>query len=298
MRPALLLTLTYLAASVIAGGYQGCLERVLLFYAYQIDELNNPKDRTLGFACKKWDDSAKKCTNNDWKECKGKGGGRCNFNELMASLGRARPNDKLVGPPGSNQATTSPDIDETAKVLNQHYITNVGKVPNYPAYKVLKDSDGNYNRLLEHLGNVVNNAAGHKTAANTFLWEKFDSSLEKVIVARVGDHGKHLITAAKAALGPKMDVVLENLGSNPAKPSEIWETVDWAATEEKAEKDGVADYKKHIDDFKNGFYDPKKKVVNSLRSTKWLWTRSKGFQTPDGRAARRDDDGFACLIVL
>ncbi|KAM5445397.1 hypothetical protein MaudCBS49596_007540 [Microsporum audouinii] len=233
MRPPLLLTLTYLAASVIAEGYQGCLERVMLFYAYQIDELNDPKDRTLGFACKKWDDSAKICTNNDWKECKGKGGGRCNFNELMASLGRARPNDKLVGPPGSNQATTSPDIDETAKVLNQHYITNVGKVPNYPAYKVLKDSDGNYNRLLEHLGNVVNNAAGHKTAETPH-------------------HSR------ESSAGAEDGHCAENLGSNPAKPSEIWETVDWAATEEKAEKDGVADYKKHIDDFKNDFYDPEK----------------------------------------
>ncbi|KAF3484077.1 uncharacterized protein GIQ15_03401 [Arthroderma uncinatum] len=258
MRPSFLFTLAYLTVSVIAGGYQGCIERVLLFYAYQIDELNDPKDRILGFACKKWDfmPVSPECKNNEWKECKGKGGRRCNFNELMASLGKARPNHKLVGPPGADQFTTTPDIDETSKVLYHHYTSMVKNmiVPNYPAYKAMKGADMDYNRYLERPGKLVNDAAMHKTEANKHLWEKYDSSLEKIKAARAGDHGRFLVPAAKADLGSKMEVVLEHLGSNPVKPSEVWETVDWAATEEKAKKDGVADYEDLIDKFKSTFY--------------------------------------------
>jgi hypothetical protein len=51
MRTSFLLTVAYLIASAFAGGYQGCLERVLLFYAYQIDQLNPLEEQTLGWRC-------------------------------------------------------------------------------------------------------------------------------------------------------------------------------------------------------------------------------------------------------
>jgi lambda repressor-like predicted transcriptional regulator len=39
MRVSLFLALSYLSTAVWAGGYQGCLERVWLFQAYEIDAL-------------------------------------------------------------------------------------------------------------------------------------------------------------------------------------------------------------------------------------------------------------------
>ncbi|KAK2797392.1 hypothetical protein FQN50_009193 [Emmonsiellopsis sp. PD_5] len=259
MRSSFLLTLACLAVNVFAGGYQGCLERVMLFYAYQIDGLNDKADQTLGFSCITWNSTTKPqtCKDNKWKECQAKGGGRCNFNELMASLGKTRPNEKLVGPPGADQTTTTPDIEETAKVLHQHYTSTIKNniVPNYPAYKALKGSDGNYNGFLEHLGKVVNEGARHKNEGNKQLWEKFDSALDKVRVAREGDHGKFLIPAAEAKLGSKMEVKRQNLGNNPVNPSEQWQTVDWAATEDEARKKGIPNYISLIIDFKNGFYE-------------------------------------------
>jgi hypothetical protein len=44
MRVPLFFTISYLSTAVWARGYQGCLERVLLFQAYEIDALNDLDD--------------------------------------------------------------------------------------------------------------------------------------------------------------------------------------------------------------------------------------------------------------
>lgn len=40
----------------------------MLFYTYQIDGLNPPSKRTLGWGCKKWDDddNGGKCRKYEW----------------------------------------------------------------------------------------------------------------------------------------------------------------------------------------------------------------------------------------
>ncbi|GIK03430.1 hypothetical protein Aspvir_007499 [Aspergillus viridinutans] len=257
MKTSFFLALAYIAASVWAGGYQGCLERVLFFYAYQIDGLNDPVDQTLGFKCKRWNDRTRSCVNNDWVACKGRGGGRCNFNELMASIGKSRPTDKLVGPPGSDQNTARPDIQETAKALYTKYTsTPNGKVTNFPPYKAMKGANGDFNTYTLKLGELVNNM-GHRTDANKHLWEGFDNTLEKIKVARAGDHGPFLIEAAEARLGQPngMDIKLMNLGDNPlSNPTTQWETVDWKATAEAAKTKGIENVDKLIKDFRTAFY--------------------------------------------
>ncbi|EAW25196.1 uncharacterized protein NFIA_106850 [Aspergillus fischeri NRRL 181] len=258
MRTSFFLALAYIVASVWAGGYQGCLERVLLFYAYQIDGLNDPKDQTLGFRCKKWDDKSNSCVNNDWVACKGKGGGRCNFNELMASLGKSRPTDKLVGPPGADQNTATPDIQETAKALYKQYTTPPNKkVTNFPPYKAMKGADSNFNDYTLKLGKVVNDAWRHKTDANKNLWDGFDASLEKINIARAGDHGPFLIKEVEAKLGKPngMEIKLMNLGDNPiSNPTTQWETVDWKATADAAKTKGIKDVDKLIRDVRTRWY--------------------------------------------
>ncbi|KAF7167905.1 hypothetical protein CNMCM6106_003275 [Aspergillus hiratsukae] len=225
MRTSSFLSLVYLAASVCAGGYQGCLERLLLFYAYQINGLNDPKDQTLGFKCKNWDNKAQNCVNDEWEACKGKGGGRCNFNELMATLGFSRTNDKLVGPSGADQNTATPDIEETAKRVCKHYTTPPNK----------------------------------KTDENKHLWDGFDHTLDKVNIARAGDHGKFLISAAEDKLGKPngMDIKRVKLGVNPldGKP---WETVDWKATADACKAKPIKDCDRLIRDFRNDWYTNEK----------------------------------------
>ena len=116
---SLLISGAFLAATkVAAGGYQGALERVLLYYAYQIDGLNSPDNRQLGYKCNQWADGG--CKDNDWKEyrCNAfddpnkSNGKRCNFYELMTNLGETRGG-------GSNNAgpMMAEGVDVNAKTL-------------------------------------------------------------------------------------------------------------------------------------------------------------------------------------
>ena len=252
MRLTFLVTLAYLTADVFAGGYQGCLERVMLFYAYQIDELNDPKERSLGYKCDFWDAKAKKCMGK-WVECKGRSGGRCNFNELMASVGKSRPSDELVD--GPDQNTKTPDVEGTAIKLYNKYTGGGGgnKVANYPPHRVMKGGTDKFLPYIQRLGGIVNEAAAKKDDNNKALFEGFDDAVSKLNIARAGDHGPHLVSAARNDLGSKMDIVVENLGKNPAT-GQIWETVNWEATEDGAGKKGVEDHTGEIERFKARFY--------------------------------------------
>ncbi|GFG26430.1 hypothetical protein IFM61606_06411 [Aspergillus udagawae] len=258
MKTSFFLALAYIAASVWAGGYQGCLERVLFFYAYQIDGLNDPEDQTLGFKCKKWDDKIRSCVNNEWIACRGRGGGRCNFNELMATLGKSRSTDKLVGPPEADQDTARPNIQETAKALYTKYTTPPNKkVTNFPPYKAMKGASGDFNAYTLKLGNLVKDAWLHKTDANKHMWDDFDDTLEKINIARAGDHGPYLIKEVKAKLGMpnEMDIKLMNLGDNPiSNPTTQWETVDWKATADAAKAKGINNVDKLIKDVRTHWY--------------------------------------------
>ena len=64
MRFQLVAALFLLLQNVSAGGYQGCLERVHLFQAYDIEELLPEADRILGKRCADWDEGSKICRNS------------------------------------------------------------------------------------------------------------------------------------------------------------------------------------------------------------------------------------------
>lgn len=64
MRFQLIAAFFLLLQNVSAGGYQGCLERVHLFQAYDIEELLPEADRILGKRCADWDEGAKVCRNS------------------------------------------------------------------------------------------------------------------------------------------------------------------------------------------------------------------------------------------
>ncbi|KAI2782389.1 hypothetical protein F4815DRAFT_463088 [Daldinia loculata] len=265
MKVNLFLVLSHLSA-VLAGGYQGCLERVLLFNAYEIDGLNDEQDQTIGFKCAKADTKTKSCT--QWNACKPKknsGRTRCNFDDLMVFLGKTPiPNGWSV-----NGSDGKLDPEGTAKQCYKLFANGLGKnpkVPNFPPYVAVKDA-WEFNDYIKRVGDTVNNTYKNKgNSGNRGFWDSFDATLDKVSEARAGDHGPHLVQEAKAQLGGKMDIQIQKLGSgnNPAT-GEVWETVDWKETAKQAKDKGVPDVDKEIQGFLKNFYGGSNKQAKDHR---------------------------------
>jgi hypothetical protein len=182
------------ATIAIAGGYQGCLEKIWLFKTNKIDGLNPVGQRTLGFKCITWNEPSKTCTNNTWVECAGRTG-RCDFGELVKFLGRANNQNNWVVP-----ATGDMSVVETARNCVARFTDARGRVRVYnaPPHKILKDSY-EYNDYIMKVSKVVEDTwtAGRHNDANKHMWENFDNVREQTISARAGDHGAHLITSAQ-----------------------------------------------------------------------------------------------------
>ncbi|KAI0882846.1 uncharacterized protein GGS22DRAFT_168931 [Annulohypoxylon maeteangense] len=254
MKVTLVLVLSHLSA-VLAGGYQGCLERVQLFNAYEIDGLNAEADQTIGFKCAKADTKTKSCT--QWNACKPKknsGRTRCNFDDLMVFLGKAPTTTGW----SVNDSSGKLDPEGTAKQCYKLFTSAPGKnpkVPNFPPHVAVKDA-WEFNDYIKRVGDTVNKTYKNKgNSDNRNLFDSFDTTTEKVSESRAGDHGPHLIDAARTQLGGAMDIKTESVGggSNPAT-GETWETVDWRETAAQAKAKGVPDVDKKIQGFLKGFY--------------------------------------------
>ncbi|KAI2471449.1 hypothetical protein F4781DRAFT_111731 [Annulohypoxylon bovei var. microspora] len=263
MKVTLFLVLSHLSSAVLAGGYQGCLERVLLFNAYEIDGLNDVGDQTVGFKCAKANTETKTC--NKWNACAPKrnsGRTRCNFDELMVFLGKAPTQTGWT----VNDSDGKLDPVETAKKCYTLFTTHPGKnpkVPNFPPYVAVKDT-WEFNDYIKRVTDTVNNTYKNKGGSdNRGLWDRYDTTLAKVSEARSGDHGPYLIEAAKAKLGSKMDIQIQKLGPDGKNPAtgEAWETVDWRETVSQAKAKGVPDVDKEIRGFLDDFYGANKKTA-------------------------------------
>lgn len=249
MKVTLFLVLSHLSA-VLARGYQGCLERVLLFNAFEIDAPNDAKDQTIGFKCAKPDAKTKKCT--QWNPCKpekNSGRTRCNFDDLVVFLGKANtPNGWSV-----YDSSGKLDPEGTAKQCYKLFTTAPGKnrkVYNFPPYFAVKDA-WEFNDYIKRVGDTVNNTYKHKGGSgNRGLWDSFDTTLGMVSEARAGDHGPFLIQEAEAKLGGKMEIKKQRVGTGkiPATGG-VWETVDWRETAKEAKAKGVPDVDKDIQGF-------------------------------------------------
>ncbi|KAH6974137.1 hypothetical protein BKA56DRAFT_634142 [Ilyonectria sp. MPI-CAGE-AT-0026] len=250
MRTSFFLTLAFIITRVWAGGYQGALERLMLYYAFEIDELNDPAQRTIGVGC----------VRDNWRECRPKpitGRSRCNFNDLMVHLGKLDTDSpKLVH--GADQNTKTPDITETAKNVYEQFVVKQGKsVPNFQAFKAMKGLDGNFNEFIKRLAQTVAQASSRQTAANKVLFDNFKTSLNQVKIVRAGDHGAHLIDAAEKELGiPNgMEIKKEALGINPVDGNTMY-TLDWKATILAAEANGIENASKMVKDWQKKWYGP------------------------------------------
>lgn len=212
----------------------------------------------MGFHCSLFDDKAKRCTGK-WVPCTGsRAGGRCSYNEFLRHMGKL-PNEKnwAVFQSGS---TTRLDTDATAKRCLQIYQTkgNGKPVRNFAPYQVMKGESDKFNRYIVRMGNIVDDAARtHKIGANSYLWDDYDTTRDRTVAVRAGDHGEKLVAAAKTALGGKMDIKTLNLGPHPTDPSKTLETMDWKGTAMAAKNKGVPNYKDELKSFYNSFYDSK-----------------------------------------
>ncbi|RSL72595.1 hypothetical protein CEP53_000993 [Fusarium sp. AF-6] len=259
MHAPFFLALFFLITRTWAGGFQGALEKVLLYAAYEIDGLNEPSSRKLGFRCVTWIDKDDMCKDDEWEECKPKpptDRTRCNFNELHVHMGKADPKWKVVA--GEDQNTRTPDIKGTAININTLFTTPPrSKVPNTPPFKAMKTTSANYNKFILDVGEVVAASSKHKDATNQHLFDQFQSCLDQLKVARTGDHGPYLLEHARERLGKAkgMEIKTMDLGVNPVSdPPERWSTVDWAATSLAARKAGITDSDKLINDFRKKWY--------------------------------------------
>jgi hypothetical protein len=183
MRTSALLALSYLSTAVRAGGYQGCLERVWLYQAYEIDGLNAPDDQTLGFKCTRFDEKKKVCV-GDWVPCKPKTGpgDRCSYDDFISHLGKA-----LMARGWRVPETGEIDTEATARKCFEVYTKRVNKVKNFPPYVVGKGQI-EFNDLIKMVKDVVNKAYREKgTEDNKHLWESFDETTDKILIARTGD---------------------------------------------------------------------------------------------------------------
>ncbi|KAJ4316381.1 hypothetical protein N0V84_007896 [Fusarium piperis] len=258
MRTTFFLTVFFLITRTWAGGFQGALEKVLIYAAYEIDGLNDPSSRKIGFKCAKWEKG--ECKDDKWVECKPKpatGRTRCNFNELNAHMGKADPKWKAVG--DEDQNTRTPDIRKTAVNVDKLFNTPPRDgIPNTPPFKAMKGAGNNYNEFIVEVGEVVALASKHKDAGNQHLFDQFQSCLDQIKVARTGDHGAYLIEATERDLGKKhgMEIKTMDLGVNPiSDPPERWLTVDWMATSVAARKAGITNSDQLITDFRKKWYD-------------------------------------------
>lgn len=242
MKVPFVLSLSFLITAVWAGGYQNCLERVWLYQAYLIDQHNPEADRQIGYGCTNW--KGNRCMGN-WVPCRPRQNGRpCTFDEFQNNfLGNTRP-----GMNRQTQAVTRPDgsLDATETAKNCLWAwRNAGGAPfNFKGYKAVKHGRNNHNDFIYRVGQITNdnyNKPAVRAAAGAQAFANVDDTLSKITTARVADHGRHLIPAARANL-PGVTIIEKDFGPTPyyrdtwtppdgVEPDpQLWKTVDWEAT--------------------------------------------------------------------
>ncbi|KAI1358328.1 hypothetical protein F5Y08DRAFT_345839 [Xylaria arbuscula] len=220
------LSLLFLINNVLGGGYSSALDRVWLFYAYQIDGLRDPGNQVLGWQCHNWDTVRRQCVpsnrgKNGWVKCAGTAlGGRCTFSELLNFLGEAKVNDLLLADSSGKilpLKSTNPDPQETAKKVYTHLLRSKGRIADWPGHKFILNGGDGYVKSIADVTDAVKNAKqeGKKTSGNTPLFQGFADTTTKIKESRVGN-------GATTSVPP---------GQSPVNSKMAWETVDWAKTE-------------------------------------------------------------------
>ncbi|KAL6890022.1 hypothetical protein GGI43DRAFT_416207 [Trichoderma evansii] len=247
MRILFFLAIAYFSAIAWAGGYAGCLERVMFFQAYEIDGLL-PTGQTIGYKCVKWDFNKKNCKNNQWVACEGDSPGqRCTFKKLISQIDPKAPN------PENWPVYTNHELDAKKTALNclKEYKARE-KIPNIYPSDIMLLGNRDYKAGVTELGKRVDDRwkAMDRDAkeANRPAFTAFDNNIDEIIRARRGDTGVRMYNKAVAELEQLENVTLkvEDLGDNP-DPDETdpkkkrWKEVKWVETQQIAVEHGIED---------------------------------------------------------
>lgn len=228
----------------------------MLYYAYEIDQLNPETDRTIGYSCRGAFNVATGTCPGGWDPPRTRPpGGKANFNQLIGPLSRLNGNDRR---PFARDAAGNPlpfangvtdlDIEQTARNVYPQILAATrsndypnGRIINPPAYKMRKGATDNYVKFLSDLGKFVQQTAKKNDNFNNHpdLFNGFKRANQLVLEARMGDHGQYQIDGIRDRLGGTgITVKTKTVGSgtNPAT-NDPWNVVDWKKTIE----DGMAD---------------------------------------------------------
>ncbi|KAJ4155309.1 hypothetical protein LMH87_000563 [Akanthomyces muscarius] len=252
--------LNLLSPTVLAGGVQGCMERVLGYRALEADSLKPKADRKIGWRCTDWE-----VTDAEKREGKCKGSWEqfsdvysdTSFNNFMKFIGdqHVDASDWL-----KKKADGSIDIDKTASnCYNKHTAANA-KVRNFEAHEVFKTDNDRFESYVEKLSDTVSKAPDEvpdadKDKAKDIRANYYELS-QRVQDVRVGDHGKHLIKDATKKLKGQLDIETRTLGKDPLNTNVDLKTVDWAKTAQKGIASGKSkqEVRNLIDGFNKEYY--------------------------------------------
>lgn len=214
MRSLHLFFFACVAAGVTGKGYRAAYEKVFLFYAFGIDQLNPEDQRVIGFKCasviddekggcndvkpkyipctavdKKYDPASKKMVETT-RGCK-------NLKEFLSHIDKADWSKTTPVPGGKNaQDTWTPDVDGTARRLNDLKMDQ----NRYPAWRVIKDGTS-FNKMIQDVTDAVAKTKASMRPedyeSRKAQFEGLNYSLKQVGRMRYIDHSHYLIERLK-----------------------------------------------------------------------------------------------------
>ncbi|EOA86489.1 uncharacterized protein SETTUDRAFT_30824 [Exserohilum turcica Et28A] len=149
-----------------------------------------------------------------------------------------------------------------------------------------------YNDYLKKLGNrlpterfKVDFVFRQQTGdTSRHLFDDFDGTRDEINKVRAGDHGNHLVDAAKAS--NVNNIVVKDFGTSKAT-SEKMEAVDWAKTANNARAKGDNDVTARIRAFANNFYHAAGKEAASARQHLQVFRSCKYMEDRAKKCGRR-----------
>ena len=216
MRLTLFLSVALLALGVTGKGWRVAYEKMFLWYAYQIDQLNLEDQQTIGVRCAKWDKPKNACADVDpkYEPCKVvkttgydkvtktpiKTTWPCqtvteflsHIDAKSLSPGRFR----ISGGP----ANPTPDIEDAATQLHKEKWDDT----RYHPWRVLKDGGESFNVMIERVGDIIVKTKASLPAAeyerHKLLFDRATEGLNLIGYYRRVDHMRYLGPALKAKI--------------------------------------------------------------------------------------------------
>ncbi|KAI0803396.1 hypothetical protein GGR55DRAFT_700119 [Xylaria sp. FL0064] len=226
MRLSLFFIAVYLAVLVSGKGARVAYEKIFLFYAYEIDQLNPEDKQSIGYKCTDPIDKQKggcrdpapgmtgdspkprpryqRCMNVTERPCK-------SLREFLSHIDDKDWN-KITAIPGANQDTPTPDVEGTKNIMMEKDMDK----NRYAAWRVIKDGTS-FNGMIDSVGDVLKNTwnslSDADRATHKVLFDRAGEALDGVKWSRHIDHSKYVVDHL-AADKPEIKVVAPEAGKD------------------------------------------------------------------------------------